>query len=210
MTTDLFTTQALLSYALAQGLHNLKKTLDPPKARAVSPWYPLSLHEPLHLQTVFLSAPLCSSASCPWTRHGAPSFQGCLFLALHPSALPPPLRPMRYSLAGPVPGWLLAFHCCTHVPTQSTDNYWYAFSIKLQEIHLKLDLATIKWLVHIPESPQGGPTLWLLSPEALALVFCDSLDSALPCTLASSLFLQKDGRERVSSGSRRQNFSRSP
>ena len=54
---------------------------------------------------------------------------------------------------------------------------------------MKLDLATIEWLVHIPGSPQGEPICGLLSPEDLALFLCDSLNAALLCIWGFILIL---------------------
>lgn len=57
------------------------------------------------------------------------------------------------------------FFTAVHVSTQSEDNSWYASRIQLQEIHLKVDLATIDWLVHIPGSPQGQPICGCLAQK---------------------------------------------
>lgn len=61
---------------------------------------------------------------------------------------------------------------------------------------------------YILASPPWGPIFGLLSPEALALLFWDSVDFVLFYMLASCLLSQKD-RNRINSGSRSLNYPRS-
>lgn len=157
--------------------------------------------------TVSLSVPLCLPHALGYTLVPLPSRMTSSLLFTH--QITPSLKTREVFVSWSNARGGFCFFTAVHVSTQSEDNSWYASRIQLQEIHLKLDLATIDWLVHIPGSPQGEPICRLLSPEDPALFLCDSLNAALLCTWASSLFLQKDGTERDSSGNRRQNFSRS-
>lgn len=163
MVTDLFTTSGISESCASTGstckwLHHLEKITDPLKCRAVAPWSPLSLSLPppwVCLPQVFtyttVPLPSRTAFSC-----SSPVYQ------IHP-----PLRSM-FSLVSPMPAMTPGVSMpgfSKHLSTQSTDIYWYAFSIKLQKSHLKWDLVTAKWLVHISRSPQWGPMFGLLSLE---------------------------------------------
>lgn len=180
MVTDLFTTWGISESCASTGstckwLHHLEKITDPLKCRAVAPWSPLSLSLP---------TPLSVSTSGLYIHHGTPSFQDSLFLLF--TCLPdsPSLRSM-FSLVSPMPAMTPGVSMpgfSKHLSTQSTDIYWYAFSIKLQKSHLQWDLVTAKWLVHISRSPQWGPTFGLLSLE---LYLCFSVILlTLPCSVS--------------------------
>lgn len=172
--------QAFLSHVLAQGppandcttlrksqiLSNVGQSLHGPHSPCPSPPPWVCLPQVFTYTTVPL--PSRTAFSC-----FSPVYQ------IHP-----PLRSM-FSLVSPMPAMTPGVSMpgfSKHLSTQSTDIYWYAFSIKLQKSHLKWDLVTAKWLVHISRSPQWGPTFGLLS---LKLYLCFSVILlTLPCSVS--------------------------
>lgn len=211
MATGLFTTPGISKPRPSRGStcnwpDHLENTPDPLKSRAATPRYPLSLREPLHLQTLVLPAPLCVSPS-GLAHTMAPLPSGTAFPCSSPvNQMLPPWDP--WSFSWPMPD-MASDLSMLYASVYSVSGYMLVcFQPQATEILSSMGFSHSEMVGYILASPPWGPIFGLLSPEALALFFWDSVDFVLLYMLASCLLLQKDG-SRINSGSRSLNSPRS-